>query len=70
MRKFQLFCGPSKEQALGVGGIVLLDGTSLAIPSVPLDSYNRQTKRYFVNFEHLSGKLTEIVEFDEWTDKL
>ena len=39
MRKFQLFCGPSKEQASGIGGIILM-----------------------------SGKLTEIVEFEEWTD--
>ena len=42
-----------------------MDGTSLAIPSIPLDAYNKQTKRYFVNFENLKGRLTEIVEFRE-----
>ncbi len=62
MKKYQLFAGQTKETASGIGGIILLDNTNLAIPSVPLDTSIGHT-RYFVNFENLKSRLREIVEF-------
>ena len=65
MKKYQLFSGESKESASGIGGIIMIDDTFLAIVHPPFAPHSISKKRYFVNFENLSGKLTEILEYAE-----